>query len=102
KSQHGVLKPLPASNRIEAMDAVINLRQMWAMLQDEREANSQKQHVKEFPIRYRNAADVETMLRELLGLKARDSGPEQPMTPQQMQMQMQMAQMRMQQAQQRG
>lgn len=94
KSQHGKIQPMKATNRIEAIDAVANLQQMKRMLEDELAASFDKQRVKVFQIHYRNALDVDEMLRGLLGMKPRQSGEERPLSPQEMQMRMQMEQMR--------
>ena len=85
-SPQGKLIPLRATNRIEAMDAVVNLREIHAVLAAEQSPQSQERLVREFVLRYARAADVHEQLRAILGLKAKAPGPSGP-TPQDQQAQ---------------
>ena len=105
KSVHGKLNPLSATNRLEAIDTVANLRQIRQVLQDELSASGQKQRIRVFQLKHRNATDVEVLLRGLLGLKAEGGGRPAGMDPNMMEqmqqrMQQQMQQMMQQQQQQ--
>ncbi|MCA9121137.1 MAG: hypothetical protein H6822_17405 [Planctomycetaceae bacterium] len=96
KSPNGTLTALKNTNRIEAMDAVVNLREIYHLLQQEQSELGQDNLIKEFVLNYVRAADVMTSLQELLGLETKK--PATPMSPQEMQQMQQM----MQQMQQRG
>ena len=93
-SPNGKLTPLTATNRLEAMDAVANLREVYAVLTEEQSSRGHDRLVRNFPLKYTRAQDVKVQLESLLGGKPKPSGPA---SPQQAQMQMQMQQMRMQQ-----
>lgn len=102
KSANGRLKPLKATNRLEVVDAVVNLRQIRDVLDDEGSASGIKQRIRVFPIKYRNASDVDELLRGLLGLQSGSEGPSRSFNPRMMQeMQKKMQQM-MQQQQKKG
>lgn len=92
-SSNGTLAKLEATNRLEAVDAVINLREIYRLLQEEQAGGSEVGPVRVFQLNYVRAEDVVGLLKELLGIKDESS---QPMTPQQMQA-MQQARMRAQQ-----
>ncbi|MBC8354862.1 MAG: hypothetical protein H8E66_23030 [Planctomycetes bacterium] len=92
KSPNGTLTALKSTNRIEAMDAVINLREIYNLLQQEQSESGQDNLIQEFVLEHARATDVLTSLQELLGLESKKAAT--PMTPQQMQlMQQQMQQM---------
>ena len=86
-SGNGKLTALTTTNRIEAMDAAINLRQIADLLEQERNESSRDALAPEFKLRHIPAETAKTMLEEFLGVEKK-----QPMTPQQMQMMQQMAQ----------
>ncbi len=93
-SPHGKLTALSTTNRLEAMDAAANLRELYAVLQAEQSSVSQDRLVKEFVLKYTRADDVRTQLMALLGIQERTRGPAMPMMdPQQMQMMQQQAEM---------
>jgi type II secretory pathway component GspD/PulD (secretin) len=95
---------LKSTNRIEAMDAVANLREVYAVLNQEQSLQGQEQLVREFKLLHTRAPDVQKLLEALLGMEssAAPAAGSRGMSPQQMQ-QMQMQQMQMaQQAQQQG
>ena len=96
-SPNGKITALKSTNRLEVMDAVINLREIQNLLKEEQSTNGQERLVREFQLDYARATDVVAQLSDLLGIEKKDTGP---LTPQQMQMQQQQAMMRMQQQQQ--
>jgi type II secretory pathway component GspD/PulD (secretin) len=97
KSPNGTLTALKNTNRIEAMDAVINLREIYHLLQQEQSDSGQDNLIREFVLEHARAADVLASLESLLGLETKKSAT--PMSPQEMQ---QMQQMQQQMMQQRG
>ena len=102
-SPNGKLTALKTTNRLEAMDAVINLRELHAVLQEEQSANGQERLVREFVLKHARAEDVREQLLGLLGESKKSGRRRLPMSPEQMQMMQQQAQMmaEMQQQQQR-
>jgi type II secretory pathway component GspD/PulD (secretin) len=106
-SPNGKLTALSGTNRLEAMDAAANLREIYEVLQREQSAGSQERLVQEFVLLYARAADVREQLMSLLGMAEKSAAGAMPMTPQQMQQMQQqqaamMAQMQQQQQQQQG
>ncbi len=61
-SPNGKLTPMAEINRIEAMDAVANLRDIYALLKKEESDEGQQRLVRSFPLRYARAADVRDQL----------------------------------------
>jgi type II secretory pathway component GspD/PulD (secretin) len=105
-SSNAKLTALPSTNRLEAADAVANLRELQAVLTHEQSPTSQERLVREFVLKFARATDVHQQLLSLLGVESKSRGPTMPMSPQQMEMMQQqqqamMAQMQQQQ-QQRG
>jgi type II secretory pathway component GspD/PulD (secretin) len=100
KSPNGTLTPLKSLNRLEAIDAVINLREMRALLSEEQSANNQERLISVFELHHARASDVCDQIKTLLGLEKSGTpgtpGGQQGMDPAQQQ-----AMMRMQQEQQR-
>lgn len=90
KSEHGKLTPMTAANRIEAIDTVRNLRDIYAAIDEEQSSGIHKPQ--EFEIKFVRAEIIKTKLEEMLGLAKQQT----PLTPQQMQ---QMQQRRQQQQQ---
>ncbi len=88
-SSNGRLTALTSTNRIEAMDAAINLLQISVLLDQERDLSSREALAPEFRLRYLPAEEAKLMLEEFLGVKKEK---EAPMSPQQMQMMQQMRQ----------
>ena len=82
-SPNGKLTPLKSTNRIEAMDAVVNLREVHGLLTEEQSAGSQERLVREFQLRYARAAEVREQLMEMVGAGAKSSTTK-GMTPQQL------------------
>lgn len=67
-SKNGKLTQLASVNRIEAMDAVINLREVYKML-TENQPNDGKSHiVREFELEHRDVMEVVRKLEVFLGL----------------------------------
>src|SRR4029079_6561878 len=95
-SPNGKLTALKSTNRLEVMDAVINLRDVYKVLKEEQSCAGQERLVREFPLQHARASDAVEQLNDLLGLDAKKA-PKGPITPEQMQMQQQQAMMRMQQ-----
>ena len=71
KSPNGKLTPLKSTNRLEALDAVINLREIRALLNEVQSADNQQRLVKEFVLQYARASDVIEQLHTLLGPDAK-------------------------------
>jgi type II secretory pathway component GspD/PulD (secretin) len=92
-SPNGKLRSLDTTNRLEAMDAVINLRELSELLRHEQSPVGQERLVKEFPLQYAKANDVVTQLETLLGVEKKSSRGAMPMNPQQMEMMQQQARM---------
>lgn len=84
-SPRGKLVPLPTTNRLEAMDAVVNLRELARLLREEQSPKGQERLVREFVLQYARAEETAEQLKDLLG--AKQSGFPMPpgMNPQQMQ-----------------
>ena len=106
-SQNGKLTALKTTNRVEAMDAVTNLQEIYEVLREEQSRDGQEQLVREFKFKHIRASDVDVMLRELLGMPKASAGgggggPGNQEQMQQMQQAMQQQMQQMQQAQQQG
>lgn len=67
-SPYGKLFPMAASNRLEAMDAVVNLREVQRLLMRAEAEDSRRDRVAEFKLKHRKAAEVAIKVRMLLGL----------------------------------
>ncbi|HEY2253868.1 MAG TPA: secretin N-terminal domain-containing protein, partial [Planctomycetaceae bacterium] len=67
-SPNGKISPLKSTNRLEAMDAVINLREIHKLLTQEESPQGQERLVREFKLKHVRAADVQPQLQKLLGL----------------------------------
>ncbi|OYP37776.1 hypothetical protein CGZ80_04565 [Rhodopirellula sp. MGV] len=87
-SSNGQLTALSTTNRLEAMDAAINLQQIARLLSQERNQSSREALAPEFRLRHISAEVAKKMLEEFLGVEKKQAAP---MTPQQMQMMQQMA-----------
>jgi type II secretory pathway component GspD/PulD (secretin) len=88
KSPHGKLTALTATNRLEAMDAVKNLQDIYEVLQEEQLGKGDQGLVRVFHLEHTSAESVVEQVRELMGLESKSSssskGPPGPMTPDQM------------------
>ncbi len=86
-SSNGKLTALTTTNRIEAMDAAVNLRQVSELLDRELDNASRESLAPEFKLRHLPAEEAKIMLEQFLGVEKKK---ETPLTPQQIQMQQQM------------
>ncbi|MFK7736227.1 MAG: secretin N-terminal domain-containing protein [Pirellulaceae bacterium] len=109
-SKNGQLTPLQSTNRLEGMDAVANLRDIYDILQREQSGIAMENLAKEFPLKHARASNVKDQLQQFLGLQnsggggggsPMSSGSARMMQQQMQQMQQQM-QRAMQQQQQKG
>ena len=66
-SPHGKISPMAATNRIEVMDAVVNVREIGKLLEREQSGDGTKNLVVEFTLQHVRARDVAGMLFQLLG-----------------------------------
>jgi type II secretory pathway component GspD/PulD (secretin) len=69
-SPYGHLFALSSSNRLEAMDAVINLREVHRLLTRAEKDEVRRERVAEFRLKYRKAEEVVVKVRQLVGLPA--------------------------------
>jgi type II secretory pathway component GspD/PulD (secretin) len=96
-SPNGKLSALKTTNRIEALDAVVNLREVRDVLAHEQSHRGRKRLVREFKLDYTRAAEVLVQLQDLLGIETKPAAPQpggrQQNAQQQMAMQMEMMQM---------
>lgn len=69
-SPHGKLLPMASTNRLEAIDAVTNLREIRSLLAREQSSHGAERLVVEFPLKHVKAEDVIDKLRELIGIEA--------------------------------
>ncbi|NLS91959.1 MAG: hypothetical protein GXX96_07230 [Planctomycetaceae bacterium] len=92
-SPNGKLTALEATNRLEAMDAVVNLQQVYEVLKQEQSDSGQERLVREFPLKHTSAKEVVEHLNTLLGIESKKGGPSMPMNPQQMEEMKRQAQM---------
>jgi type II secretory pathway component GspD/PulD (secretin) len=69
-SPYGKITPFSTTNRVEAMDAAINLREVRDLLAREQSDNSQERLVEEFVLEHANATEVLEKLRQILGMEA--------------------------------
>ena len=71
-SRNGKLVALNTTNRIEAMDAVANLRQLAEMIGQEQSADTQDDLVTEIPIQYQRASKIREKLAEFLSFEIKE------------------------------
>ncbi len=83
KSPNGKLIPMLATNRIEAMDAVVNLREIHALLDREQSGDERQLQPKWFKLKHRRASEVVPQLKTLLGIGSKK--PSVPITAKQRQ-----------------
>ena len=76
-SPFGQLFAMASSNRIEAMDAVVNLRELDRLLSRAESDEGRRERVAEFRLEHRPAEEVAAKVRKLLGLPA-EGTPEVP------------------------
>ena len=70
-SPSGKLTALKESNRLESMDAAVNLYDVLQMLETEQSEQSQEGLVRKFVLNHGKAAEVCDQLKELMGLEAK-------------------------------
>jgi type II secretory pathway component GspD/PulD (secretin) len=73
-SPNGHMTALSETNRLEAMDAVQNLREIEAVLKQEAE-DDQPRSFREFKLKYARADEVNQLLSTLLGIEPSKSSP---------------------------
>jgi len=88
-SASGKLTALATTNRIEAMDAAVNLRQVARLLSEERDVASRDALAPEFRLLHIPAEEAKLLLEQFLGVEKKEAAP---MTREQMQMMQQMQQ----------
>jgi type II secretory pathway component GspD/PulD (secretin) len=74
-SSNGKLVPLTKSNRLEALDAVINLREIRDILAEEQSGDGNERRVWQFELEHVRAEDIVEPLYALLGVQKAASGP---------------------------
>jgi type II secretory pathway component GspD/PulD (secretin) len=67
-SPYGKLFPMASSNRLEAMDAVVNLREVHRLLTRAEKDEGRRERVAEFHLKYRKADEIASKVRQLVGL----------------------------------
>ena len=67
-SPFGKLFPMISSNRLEAMDAVVNLRELNRLLNSAETDDARRERVAEFKLVHRRAEEVALKVRQLVGL----------------------------------
>ncbi|MGI9457051.1 MAG: secretin N-terminal domain-containing protein [Aeoliella sp.] len=72
-SPHGKLHPMSSTNRLEAVDAVVNLRALQRLLTQAEHEEGRREQIVEFRLEHRRAKDIAPKVRQLLGLPADES-----------------------------
>jgi type II secretory pathway component GspD/PulD (secretin) len=90
-SSNGKLVPLSKSNRLEALDAVINLREIRDILDEEQSGDGNERRVWQFPLKHVRAEDIVEPLYALLGVQKAAAGPMSSSQMQQLQKMIQAA-----------
>lgn len=67
-SPYGKLFPMASANRLEAIDAVVNLREFHRLLTQAETDDTRKERVAEFHLQHRRAEELAPKIRQLLGL----------------------------------
>jgi type II secretory pathway component GspD/PulD (secretin) len=67
-SPYGTLFALSSANRLEAMDAVVNLREISRLVKRAETDEVRRERIAEFPLKYRKADEVAVKVRQLIGL----------------------------------
>ncbi len=94
--EHGRISAVESVNRLEAMDTVANLRQIYRLLKVETKDPTQKTGMRQFQLRFTRAEETIIVLQDLLGIQ-RQAATSSSANPQMMQ-QMQQMMRQMQQA----
>lgn len=73
-SKNGKLTPLQSTNRLEAMDAAGNLRDIHDIIEQEQSAIALENLAREFPLQFARAAAVKEQLEAFLGIQSSRGG----------------------------
>lgn len=95
-SSNGVLTPLTATNRLEAMDSAANLAEIARLIEEEESEDSIGALAKEFELQFVRAADIREQLMAFLGIESKQQKPSGRASPEEMMMRQQQMQMEMQ------
>jgi type II secretory pathway component GspD/PulD (secretin) len=74
-SPNGKLLPLAKTNRLEAIDSVINLREIRDILTEEQSGDGNERRVWQFSLKHVRAEDIVEPLYSLLGVQQAAAGP---------------------------
>lgn len=74
-SPNGKLLPLAKTNRLEAIDSVINLREIRDILTEEQSGDGNERRVWQFELKHVRAEDIVDPLYSLLGVQKAAAGP---------------------------
>ncbi|MBW3540435.1 MAG: hypothetical protein KY476_09200 [Planctomycetes bacterium] len=80
-SPNAKLVKLEATNRIQAADAVINLRELYQLLKEEQSVEGQERLVQVFPLKHIRASEAHELLKQFLELEKAAPLPPQPGQP---------------------
>lgn len=69
-SPYGKVSPMASANRLEVVDAVVNLREFHRLLIEAEKADARRERVAEFRMKHRRVEDIAPKVRQLLGLPA--------------------------------
>ena len=69
-SPYGKLSPMASANRLEVVDAVVNLQEFHRLLIATEKADARRERVAEFRMKHRRVEDIAPKVRQLLGLPA--------------------------------
>jgi type II secretory pathway component GspD/PulD (secretin) len=69
-SPFGKLFPMASSNRLEAMDAVVNLREVQRLLTRAEKDEGRRERIAEFRLKHRKAEEVAIKVRQLVGMSS--------------------------------
>ncbi len=67
-SPYGQMFPMASSNRLEVLDAVVNLRELVRLVSRAESDDGRRIRVMEFPLKYRKATEIAVQVRQLVGL----------------------------------
>ncbi|MFO1063707.1 MAG: secretin N-terminal domain-containing protein [Pirellulales bacterium] len=67
-SPYGQMFPMASTNRLEVLDAVVNLRELVRLLTKAESADSRRSRVAEFKLKFRKPDDIAAKVRQVLGL----------------------------------
>lgn len=67
-SPYGKLHAMSSTNRLEAVDAAVNLRTLHRLLEKAEADEGRRERIVEFPMKHRRAEEIAPKVRQLLGL----------------------------------